>query len=218
MPSLCSWALHIVLGLVSMHWPPLLGVVRAQPLIQTAIEPLAAPAVPLSFAEEERTGSAYWVGANLPWGEFGYDIGGNAWNATFFDTAFAELASHGANAVRFWLHADGRASPSFASDGTVTGMGGPTFEADLRSLVALAEKHALVLELCLWSFDMCKQDTAGAPMHADLISDEAKTRSYVQHALLPMLEILNGSSHVVIEVINEPEWYSNLVLKPWTGG
>ena len=35
-------------------------------------------------------------------------------------------------------------------------------------------KHALVLELCLWSFDMCKQDTAGAPMHADLISDEAK--------------------------------------------
>ena len=150
--------------------------------------------------------SAFWAGANLPWGNFGYDIGGGAWNASFFDESFATLSASGANAVRFWLHADGRASPTFSSDGKVTGMGGASFESDLKALVGLAKTHELVLELCLWSFDMCKQDNPGETMHDDLISDVTKTQSYIDNALTPMLKILSGSDHVVIEVINEPEW------------
>lgn len=165
-----------------------------------------SPSLGVSPAYGASISPAYWAGANLPWGDFGYDIGGGAWNATFFDSSFALLKAHGANSVRFWLHADGRSSPTFASDGTVTGMGGPSFAADLRALVGYADAHQLVLELCLWSFDMCKQDIAGAAMHDDLISDVSKTTSYIEHALKPMLSILNGSKNVVVEVINEPEW------------
>lgn len=151
--------------------------------------------------------SAIWAGANLPWGNFGYDIGGGAWNATFFEESFSTLSASGANSVRFWLHTDGRASPSFSSDGKVTGMGGTSFESDLRALVGLAKIHELVLELCLWSFDMCSKDIPGETMHDDLISDVTKTKSYIDNALTPMLRILDGCDHaVVIEVINEPEW------------
>ena len=57
--------------------------------------------------------------------------------------------------------------------------------------------------LCLWSFDVCKEDVPGARVHADLLRDPTKTRSYVERALLPMLGAINGSEGVVLEVINE---------------
>lgn len=53
---------------------------------------------------------------------------------------------------------------------------------------------------------MCKQDIAGEKMHDDLISDQAKTSSYIANALLPILTAIDGATNVVIEVINEPEW------------
>jgi hypothetical protein len=34
---------------------------------------------------------------------------------------------------------------------------------------------------------MCKQDSPGVGLHADLITDTAKTESYVTNALLPIL-------------------------------
>lgn len=148
----------------------------------------------------------FWNGANLPWYSFGRDIGGGAWNSTWFNSTFDSLNANGANSVRFWLHADGRATPTFASDGTVIGLGSSTFSSDLESLVALAASHSLILQLCLWSFDMCKQDIAGEKMHDDLISDQAKTSSYITNALLPILAAIGEATNVVIEVINEPEW------------
>jgi hypothetical protein len=147
-----------------------------------------------------------WNGANVPWNNFGYDIGGGAWDASWFTTKFSMLQSAGANSIRFWLHADGRASPSFANDGSVSGPGGANFAQDLKALVSLAAAHNLVLELCLWSFDMCKQDMPGAGLHADLITDVNKTTSYINNALIPTLRALDGAPGVVIEVINEPEW------------
>lgn len=53
---------------------------------------------------------------------------------------------------------------------------------------------------------MCKQETSGSKVHADLISDKSKSKSYIDNALVPMLNVLKDSPHVVIEVINEPEW------------
>ena len=159
---------------------------------------LSSPA----FALTSANGEALWAGVNLPWNQFGYDIGGSAWNPAYFAKSFESLKSHGANSVRFWLHADGRSTPTFSKDGEVTGMGGPNFGSDLKQLVELAKAHELVLQLCLWSFDMCKNKDR----HADLISNATKTDSYVKNALTPMLELLRGAKHVVIEAINEPEW------------
>lgn len=145
----------------------------------------------------------FFAGANLPWRDFGYDFGVDNFDAEFFSQTFAQLAAYGANAVRVWLHADGRGSPSFGAGGVVTGPGGHSFVADLHALTALARAHRLVLQLCLWSFDMCKL-TSGT--HADLIQDMNKTSSYIHHALLPILRAIGDDPNVIIEVINEPEW------------
>ena len=43
-----------------------------------------------------------WAGANLPWNSFGYDIGGGAWDAGWFDNALDKLEANGANSARFF--------------------------------------------------------------------------------------------------------------------
>ena len=149
--------------------------------------------------------SAFWAGGNLPWVDFGYDVGAGSFDSAAVGAAFGNLSAAGANSVRFWLHADGRASPAFAADGSVTAPGGSSWRSDLKQLVRLAAQHKLVLQLCLWSFDMCKQEVSTNPVHADLIRNASRAESYVQNALVPMLELLNGSA-VVVEVSNEPEW------------
>ena len=98
-------------------------------------------------------GQPAWVGFNVPWHKFGYDLG-SEFDPAWFGRTFAGLAARGVNSVRFWVHADGRASPRFAADGTVLGPGSPRFLSDLRALAALARKNALILQLCLFSFDM----------------------------------------------------------------
>ena len=149
--------------------------------------------------------SPFWAGGNLPWVHFGYDVGGGSFDPAAVGSAFGNLSAAGANAVRFWLHADGRASPAFAPDGTVAAPGGSTWKSDLRTVLQLAASHELVLQLCLWSFDMCKQEVSTIPVHAELIRNASKAESYIENALLPMLALLDGSP-VVVEVINEPEW------------
>jgi hypothetical protein len=89
----------------------------------------AASAAPQSNA----TAPSFWFnGLNIPWNDFGYDIGGGAYDHDWFETFFAQAEAGGQNAARFWVHANGNGSPSFASDGkTVTGLPA-TFLSDLK--------------------------------------------------------------------------------------
>jgi hypothetical protein len=152
----------------------------------------------------------FFLGANVPWNRFGYDIGGGAWDVGWFDDYLRYLANSSANTARVFLHADARATPSFdAATRMVSGLSA-SFLPQLLALAGIAWRHSLVLQLCLWSFDLCEHHAPGAGLRADLIRDAAKTESYITHALRPMLSALDGavgrSRHVVIEVINEPEW------------
>jgi len=117
---------------------------------------------------------------------------------------FGVCSTNHINSARFWLHCDGRASPLFNSDGSVSGLS-PTFLTDLKMLVTQAKAHNVVLMITLWSFDMCKQETNNG-LHADLISNPAHTTSYINNALIPILTALSSFENVVYEVINEPEW------------
>ena len=174
-----------------------------------------------------------FLGLNVPWNRFGYDIGGGEWDAGWFDNVFSLASNASANAVRVFLHADARATPSYDNaTHQVTGLPGaflpelcaplhppprrpknpashhtlPTATRALRlELVALARSHRLVLQLVLWSFDLCKRSFG-----ADLISNSTLVEGYIARALEPMLAALasasGGSDHVVLELINEPEW------------
>ena len=50
-----------------------------------------------------------FLGINIPWHWFGYDIGGGAFDEGWFDGFFASVSGK-ANVARFFLHCDGRAT------------------------------------------------------------------------------------------------------------
>ena len=156
-------------------------------------------------------GFPLFLGTNIPWNKFGYDVGGGAWDRAWFESYFRSITGS-QNIVRMFLHCDGRASPLFDEDGVIVALARPehggtkAFADELSELVELARNHQLVLQLCLWSFDLCRSN--GFPVRSSLIADAAKTASYIEHALKPLLSILDdsGCEHCILEIINEPEW------------
>jgi hypothetical protein len=145
-----------------------------------------------------------FLGTNVPWNKFGYDIGGGAWDASWFDSYFASVSGR-SNSVRFLLHGDGRASPMWADSGHAVALsdhGDAVFRAELGELIALARKHRLVLQICLWSFDMCNKN--GFPIRSDIIADEGKASAYIDRVLAPILDVMaraDGScEHCILEV------------------
>ncbi len=83
------------------------------------------------------------VGLNVPWKNFGYDIGSGAFDSAWFETYFAAAESNGHNIARFWVHTDGaRAGLEYNSDGTVKGLSS-SYNFELRSLLTIAQKHTV---------------------------------------------------------------------------
>jgi hypothetical protein len=148
--------------------------------------------------------TSWFNGINVPWHNFGYDIGANSFDSNWFASFFANCSENHINSARFWVHCDGRASPMFNSDGSVSGLS-PTFLPELEQLVKMASSSHVVTMLTLWSFDMCKQETPTS-YHPQLISNTNALQSYVTKALIPILKTLDKYDNVVYEIINEPEW------------
>jgi len=146
------------------------------------------------------------AGLNIPWNNFGYDIGGNSFDAEWFESYFADAQNNGQNIARFWVHTDGaRAGLEYNNDGTIKGLTS-TYNDDLQHLLGLAQNHEVVVQLCLWSFDMCKDETSQGSTKASIISNKVITESYIENALRPMLEAVSQYPNLIIETINEPEW------------
>ncbi len=173
-------------------------------------------ALPATGETIEFRGKEYWInGVNVPWNQFGTDVGahpswGSLHDLSWFETFFVQCEESGINCVRFWIHCDGRASPEFDVDGSVTGLD-PSFLDELEDILESAENHNVMVMPCLWSFDMTADNTAFAGpyagLHADLIQDEDKTQSYIDNALIPMLNrFTNAPNLFAWEISNEPEW------------
>ncbi len=161
-------------------------------------------------------GKNYYInGINVPWNAFGTDMGthyqwGALYNPSFFSKFFSECKDYGVNCVRLWVHCDGRSSPEFAADGSVSGLDS-NFISDFDDILRIARENNVMVMPCLWSFDMTKDFTSNAGqyagLHADLIKDTSKTRSYINNALIPMVKRFADACNLFAwEIINEPEW------------
>ena len=135
----------------------------------------------------------YINGINVPWNAYGSDVGthyewGALYSPSFFTTFFQQCQSYGVNCVRLWIHCDGRTSPEFDGNGNVTGLD-TNFFSNFDDIFRIAAANNVMIMPCLWSFDMTKDftSTAGkyAGLHANLIQDTNKTRSYINNALSP---------------------------------
>ena len=164
----------------------------------------------------EYNGKNYYInGINVPWNAFGSDAGthyewGPLFDEQFFETFFNECKSYGVNCVRLWIHCDGRSTPEFDDNSTVVGLD-TNFLSDLDAIFTIARNNRVMVMPCLWSFDMTKDFTADAGkyggLHAELIKDTVKTRSYLDKALIPMVKRFKDTENLFAwEIINEPEW------------
>ena len=151
-----------------------------------------------------------WVsGGNVAWINFASDIGPGNTNLAQFETIFEELHASGGNAMRLWLHTTGDVSPAYsASDiGVITGPGAGTIE-DLQTILDLAWANEIGLKLCLWSFDMLQTGRSATKLAQNraLLESADLTQTYIDNALVPMVEALEGHPAILAwEIFNEPE-------------
>ncbi len=194
----------------SSHFTPqsVFRVLSALILVASVCATVSLAAIPAARAANNRLqfdGKAIYLnGINTPWNKFGNDFG-SQYDPVYFETMFTQMQQYGVNTTRVWVHTDGRSSPLFAPDGSVSGLP-PTFLNDLGDYLDRAQAHNVSVVVALWAFDMDGRYNNNIS-HADLISDTAKTQSYIDNALIPVIERFKHHPAVLAwEVINEPEW------------
>lgn len=153
-------------------------------------------------------------GANVAWVNFAIDIGAGSTDLAQFEEIFQEMRDNGGNSMRLWLHTNGSHTPEFSAsgaDGVVVGPGEGTID-DLRDILDLAYDYDIALKLCLWSFDMLQvnQYMADPARSITLLLDEDRLQAYIDNALIPMVEALQGHPAILAwEIFNEPEGMSS---------
>ncbi|CAG2178766.1 unnamed protein product, partial [Oppiella nova] len=141
-------------------------------------------------------------GANIAWNELGKDWGnGKYWeHRAKMNEWLSGISAHGGNVARVWLHFSGDISPQFDSHGYVVGTDNQKdLVKELQALMDDAQKHNVFIILCMFTNTMLKN-------HQGFITDESKIQSYIDKALVPMVEGLKGKKALAAwEIENEPE-------------
>ncbi len=137
-------------------------------------------------------------GINVAWNNWGEDL--TRYDSAVFGAMFRNLSEAGGNSVRWWMHCDGQATPSYDSQGRPTGMPEAAF-ANLGRMLDLAAANGILVMPVLWSFDMAKNN------RANLITDTAATNAYIRTVLDPLVRRYKGHPGLLAwEICNEPEW------------
>jgi hypothetical protein len=160
--------------------------------------------------------AAFLLGVNYPWLHYGEDFGSTIRghngvslpeHQKLLSEDFVRIRDSGAEIVRWFLFADGRAG--FAADRGVAGKPDEFLFQDVAALLNLAEQHQL--RLCfslidfLWLQDHTKQ--LEKHPHQALLHFAAGRESFLLHVLIPLF--LEFSAHRGLfawEIANEPEW------------
>jgi hypothetical protein len=137
-------------------------------------------------------------GINMAWNNFGQDL--TQYDSAVFGDMFAKVSEAGGNSVRWWVHCNGQANPTFDAQGMVTGMPEQAF-ANMGRILDQAAAHGVLVMPVLWSFDMANSN------HAKLVTDTAYTNSYIRTVLDPLVRRYRGHPGLLAwEICNEPEW------------
>ncbi len=135
-----------------------------------------------------------WDFATRPWGG-----GTSGYSATWWDAHFTQLQTQGANCVRIWVHADGRADPEYDGSGNITGSD-PFFNAAMDDMLNKAKNHNILVILCLWDAVVL----SGGPHGKSVLTTQ--TANYINNVLVPMAtRYKNQCNLLAYDIINEPE-------------
>jgi hypothetical protein len=145
----------------------------------------------------------YLNGVNLPWEGYATDFGTGGWgsleNWPAVTSDLSTLSQEGVSTVRWWVFGDGRYSPVFNADGTVSGLNSGFF-ADLDKALQLAAQNNVQLLLTLTDFTMFNNASPQSNGvvdggHANIIANPTVQRSFLDNALKPLLEHIAASPY-----------------------
>jgi hypothetical protein len=149
------------------------------------------------------TENVFASGVNLAWKNFGNDL--DSFDETYFAGVFDDIKEAGGNSMRWWLHTNGKNSPTFSADGKVTGIEIKEIIA-MRKALDMAYERGIVISMCLWSFDMLQNQGQNQSQMKQLIENKTYTQTYIDKALIPILqEIGNHPAVMTWEIFNEAE-------------
>jgi hypothetical protein len=150
-------------------------------------------------------------GSNVAWIHFANDTGPGIADTARFRAMFDSVHAHGGNSLRWWLHTSGANTPQYNTGGRVIGPG-TNMLLNLKLVMDLAWQRKIGLMLCLWSHDMMNMQNASIIINRSqlLLSDTSYTHSYINNALIPMVNSVKGHPALLAwEIFNEPEGFSN---------
>lgn len=148
-------------------------------------------------------------GINVAWMSYGNDLA--LFDSEEWTTICQNVVKAGGNSIRWWIHVDGRTTPTFDNDTKmVTGIDSKALE-NLTLAMDIAASNGVVVSLCLWSKDMMSQtDNSNSAVYRErnelMLNDVNATNAYINNALIPMVNAVKNHTAVLCwEIFNEPE-------------
>jgi hypothetical protein len=161
------------------------------------------------------------VGVNLPWIDYGTDVGASGWYPEGglsyrpealerLDRTLAAVAADGVSVVRLFLLCDARSGVVFDGNGVPLSLDHAVF-ADIDAITAAARRHRVGLMPVLLDFHLCRQQEIvnnvqlGGRSHL-IVRPDARA-ALVDRILRPIIERYGADEAIVAwDVMNEPEW------------
>ncbi len=82
----------------------------------------------------------------------------------------------------------------------------PNAIPNMRTVLDLAYNRGIAVSMCLWSFDMLRDQGQDISVQKALLEDPVKTQTYIDNALIPILEEIGAHPAVLTwEIFNEAE-------------
>ncbi len=128
----------------------------------------------------------------------------------YFESMFKDVHLNGGNSLRFWLHADGSVIPVVNNDYSQRIVANITTTqlASVKWVLDLGKKYDILVNLCLWSFDMVNDwgYGGGYGLWNKIVTNDKNMDSYIDNWLTPLVKhIYDHDNLLSLEVFNEPE-------------
>ncbi len=164
-------------------------------------------------------------GINIAWINYGRDTGVNPNGGDNFrpdlekfEEVMDFVSANDGNVIRWWYHTNGSTNPVFDNNQMVA-KNPNFFHNDVKAILNLAQQKGIKVQICLWSFDMLKDQWAvDAVANKKLLTQNAYTKAYINNALLPLVNAIgNHPALYAWEIFNEPEGMTKRYADHWPG-